>query len=236
VFFISWGSGLALHVHALALFPVLILSVAGAALILTRIVDGTEGLRRLWNEAKTWRIGWWYTLALVPPALILIALFTLRAFAGPPFSPNFFPVGFLFGIPAGLFEEIGWTGYALPKLIARMSWQRTSVVLGVLWGLWHLPVVDGLGAAVPHGEWLPAFTIAFIAAVSALRVLITWAALRTRSLLIAQLIHISSTGSLVMFGPPRVSPPQEALWYGAYAAALWIVAAVLLFRHDDPRR
>jgi len=41
-------------------------------------------------------------------------------------------------------------------------------------------------------------------------------------------MHIVSTASLVVFGPSRVSPAQEAAWYGAYGAALWIVVAVVL--------
>jgi len=101
--------------------------------------------------------------------------------------------------------------------------------------LWHVPVIDALGAATPHHGALPAFALAFVGMVSALRVIIAWAASRTGSLLIAQLIHLSSTGSLVMFGPPGVTPAQEALWYGAYAIALWIVAALLLIRGGQAR-
>jgi membrane protease YdiL (CAAX protease family) len=234
VFLISWGGGMTLHLPALVLFPILILSVAAAGIALTRIVDGPAGVRRLWMLQKTWATGPWLGLVLVPPVVILCVLLTLRSVAGPVFAPNLFLVGFLFGVPAGLFEEIGWTGYALPRLAARMSWTRASVALGILWGLWHLPVIDALGAASPHGRWLPAFTLAFIVAVSGLRVVISWAVQRTRSLPLAQMIHIASTGSLVVFGPSHVAPLQEALWYGAYGVALWVLAAFILVR-ADPR-
>ena len=230
VFLISWGSGAAFRIPALALFPILILSVAVMGILLTRSIDGTDGLRRLWTRQKVWRLGRWYGFVLLPPGLILTTLLTLRAVAGPAFTPNVFLAGFAFGIPAGLLEEIGWTGYAFPRLAAQMPWGRASVGLGLIWGLWHLPVIDALGAATPHHGALPAFALAFIGVVSALRVIISWAVRRTNSLLIAQLIHLSSTGSLVMFGPPGVTPSQEALWYGAYAIALWIVSALLLSR------
>jgi len=183
---------------------------------------------------KTWPGSRWYAVVLLPTGTIVSVLLILRTAGGSVFAPNFFPLGFLFGVPAGLCEEIGWTGYALPKLSAIMPWKRASVALGVLWGLWHLPVIDALGAASPHGHWLPAFTVAFITMVSGLRVIISWAARNTRSLPVAQMIHVASTGSLVVFGPPRVTPAQEALWYAAYGIVLWIVAAFILMR-ADPR-
>src|SRR5262249_54250232 len=55
-----WGAG-----EALALFPALILSVAAAGLLLTRRVDGREGLRELRRRITAWRLGWWYALALL---------------------------------------------------------------------------------------------------------------------------------------------------------------------------
>jgi membrane protease YdiL (CAAX protease family) len=241
VFVTSWGGGLALRsvltamgaafgpLAALSLFPALIVSVAVIGLLLTLTVDGREGVRRLRARATTWRLGPWYALVLLPPACILLALTGLSAI-DPVFAPGFFPVGFSFGIAAGLLEEVGWTGYALPALGVRRSWQSASVVIGVLWGLWHLPVIDFLGAATPHRAWLAAFALSFVLMVSALRVIISWAAIRTGSLVIAQLVHISSTGCLVMFGPPRVSPAQEACWYASYGLLLWIAATVILLR------
>jgi hypothetical protein len=76
--------------------------------------------------------------------------------------------------------------------------------------------------------------MAFIAAVSGLRVIISWAVRRTRSLPLAQMLHLASTGSLVVLGPPRVTPAQEVLWYAAYGGVLWMVAASILMR-ADPR-
>ena len=132
VFLISWGGGLAFHVHALVLFPILILSVAAAGIALTRVVDGPSGAHRLWTLQRTWPTGRWYGVVLLPPFVIVCVLLTLRTVASRAFAPNLFPVGLLFGIPAGLFEELGWTGYALPTLAARMSWKRSSIVLGML--------------------------------------------------------------------------------------------------------
>jgi uncharacterized protein len=146
-------------------------------------------------------------------------------------APGFFPIGIVFGLVAGFFEEIGWTGYALPKMQGKQSALSASLLLGVLWGLWHAPVVDYLGAAAPHGVyWFP-FFLDFIAMVTALRVLIGWIYTNTRSVLLAQLLHASNTGFLVMFGAAHISAAQETVSYALYAAALWVIVAFVVARY-----
>ena len=79
----------------------------------------------------------------------------------------------------------------------------------------------------PHGKALPAFFVVFVAAMAAMRVLIAWFYERTQSIALAQLVHLSSTGALVVFSQPTVSPLQEATWYALYAAALWLLVLLL---------
>ncbi len=118
-------------------------------------------------------------------------------------------------------------GFVFPKMRKKLSGLSAAVFLGFLWGIWHLPVIDFLGTATPHGAyWFP-FLVAFTAAMTAMRVLIAWLYSNTGSVLLCQLMHVCSTGSLVIFSPPRVSAAQEALWYAAYAAALWLLVAPL---------
>src|SRR5262249_39073883 len=123
-----------------------------------------------------------------------------------------------------------------PALVAHRSWKSASVVIGLVWGLWHLPVVDFLGAATPHAAWRQPFALAFVLMVSGLRVIVSWAAVRTDSLVAAQLLHLSSTGCLVMLGPPHATAAQEACWYAVYGALLWIVAAGILVSARDEAR
>jgi hypothetical protein len=171
----------------------------------------------------------WYGALLIPPALILTVLVLLKTSVSTVFAPNYFLVGLLFGVPAGFFEEIGWMGYAFPKM-SKDSSLAPAVLLGLLWGVWHLPVVDYLGTTTPHGRlWFPYFA-AFAAAMTTVRVLIAWIYVNTKSVLLAQFMHISSTGSLVIFSPARVTAAQETLWYSVYAIALWLVVAVVVVR------
>ena len=218
---------------AFILFPVLIIGVCLAGIILTGIVDGRSGLRDLFSRMGCWRVGvQWYAVALLtPPVLILAVLLIFRTLVSPVFTPKIFLIGILFGLAPGFFEEIGWMGYAFPKMQLKRSALSASLLLGVLWGLWHAPVVDYLGAAAPHGVyWLP-FFLAFIAIVMAVRVLIVWIHSNTKSVLLAQLMHGSSTGFLVVLSPLFVSAAQETLWYGVYAAVLWIVVALVVARY-----
>jgi membrane protease YdiL (CAAX protease family) len=210
------------------MFPPMLLGPSFSGIFLTRWLDGRHAVRNLFARMR--RVGFplrWYSALLIPPLMVLSVLFCLRTFVSPVYAPNRFWLGVTFGLLAGFLEEIGWTGFAYPKLRQRFAVLPAAAILGLFWGLWHAPVIDFLGAASPHGKALPAFFAAFVAAMAAMRVLIAWFYERTQSVALAQLIHISSTGSLVVFSPPVVSPAQEASWYAIYAAALWLLALVL---------
>jgi membrane protease YdiL (CAAX protease family) len=240
-FLISWTGAFAVAVPHLIrhqplpkitgilMFPVMLLGPSLAGVLLTRIVDGNRGLRvlfsRIFRTAVPLR---WYTALLIPPILVLTVLVFLHRFVGPAYAPNRFFIGGLFGIPGGFLEEIGWTGYAFPKMLSANDGLTASVLLGILWALWHLPVIDDLGTATPHGVyWLP-FFLAFALAMTAMRVLIAWIYTKTKSVLLAQLMHLSSTGSLVVFGAARATALQEAIWYALYGAVLWLVVGVIV--------
>ncbi|MGH9518896.1 MAG: CPBP family intramembrane glutamic endopeptidase, partial [Terriglobales bacterium] len=182
------------------MFPAMILGPCLVSLVLTGILEGKAGLRDLGMRLVRWPSPARWLLALcVPPALILAVLTVMQRTVSPVYAPNFFWVGILFGIPAGLFEEIGWTGFALPRMKQKKSTFAASLLLGILWSCWHLPVVNYLGTATPHGSYWFEYFVVFLAAMAAMRVLISWLYANTRSVLLAQLMHISSTGSLVIF-------------------------------------
>lgn len=210
------------------MFPAMLLGPSVSGVLLTGLVDGRSGLRDLRSRMLRVAVGWaWYGLLLIPPVAVLSVLWVLQHFVSPVYQSNLFPMGFLFAVPAGILEEIGWSGFAFPKMRQRFGRLRGSVYLGLLWSLWHLPVINFLGTAVPHGRyWLP-FFLAFTVAMSAIRVLIGWIYSGTNSVLLAQLLHISSTASLVVFGAPKVNAAQESGWYFMYGVVLWMVVVVL---------
>jgi membrane protease YdiL (CAAX protease family) len=129
--------------------------------------EGRAGLRNWLRRCLKWRLGWrWYALALLtPPCLMVAALGIHVAFGWT--IPNStvqgsalivvakFALVIILGGPMG--EEFGWRGYALPSLTARFGWRWASIVVGVVWGLWHLPLFWMPGTAqgdLPMGLFL----------------------------------------------------------------------------------
>jgi membrane protease YdiL (CAAX protease family) len=240
-FLISWMGALAVaaphlvryqllpQMTGILMFPVMLLGPSFAGIVLTRIVDGKSGLRVLFSQMFRASVpARWYTPLLLPPALVLTVLLFLERFVSPVYAPNCFFMGILFGIPAGFLEEIGRMGYAFPKMRSGSNGLAPGILLGLLWALWHLPVINYLGTATPHGAyWLP-FFLAFSLAMTAMRVLIAWIYTNTKSVLLAQLMHVSSTGSRVLFSAARVTAAQEAMWYAIYGTGLWVAVGIVV--------
>ncbi|HTD42096.1 MAG TPA: CPBP family intramembrane glutamic endopeptidase [Mucilaginibacter sp.] len=240
-FIISWAGSFLLvapkllkgeaiqQMDGLKMFPIMLLGPSITGICLTGILYGKIGLRELFSQIRRWRIGLkWYSALLIPPIVISLVLFILGKIYPNEFSPSYYFIGFLFGVPAGLLEEIGWTGFAFPHLQKKFSLITSGIILGLLWGLWHFPVIDSLGSASPHGRFLLPFFIAFILLMTAIRIIICRVYAGTKSVLLAQLFHISSTGFLVVLSPSGISPKQEVFWYLVYAAVLWLL--IIVFR------
>lgn len=202
-------------------------SIAG--ILMTALVDGRAGLRDLWRRMRIWRVGLrWYAAAVVLyPVLILLVLGALTL-ASPGFAPNFAVMGIAVGLLAGFFEEIGWMGYAFPKMARASGVLAAAVYLGLLHSTWHV-VADYLGASAAHGAyWVPHFFFFMTVSMTATRVLIVWIYQNTGSVFMAQAAHASSTGFLFVLAPTGLTPANDTLWYAAYGAVLWIVVAIVV--------
>ena len=202
-----------------------------AALILLSVTTGKKGVTALLRRLLLWRVGLqWYAFVLLWPALLSLAasglaqLFegTAPDFAHPPllrFSPLplqvngigllvLLPFAFLqqfFGSSMG--EELGWRGYALPRLQARQSALLASIVLGLFWGLWHLPLFLTQGDArtsMPFGWFLAGIVLAAI--------MFTWVYNHTKgSLLIALLFHTATALTSSFLSSAATAPVFEVV-------------------------
>ncbi len=125
---------------------------AVAAVIVTALSSGRDGLADLWQRLTHWRVGlrWWLIGVGTPLALAVIAVVIYAVSNNTlPVLQQFGEVDYLGNIGAlaalglwvatyGFGEEIGWRGFAFHRLQAQ-GWVRAAVLVGVLWGLWHLP-------------------------------------------------------------------------------------------------
>ena len=124
------------------MFPVLVIGVGSTGVALTAATRGHEGLIDLWGRFRRWRLGRWYLVLLVPPLGILAVVTAFRFLVSPVFGSALVPfnmtLGFLiFGVAigalSGFSEEMGWTGFAYPRLSRRFGALPGAVPLGLLW-------------------------------------------------------------------------------------------------------
>lgn len=205
-------------------------SVAG--LLCTARDEGRAGVRRLLASLLAWRVpARWYALAVGGPltvALLSIAGYQL-AVGEDMFSELetttvlLVPVGLLAAVFVGsLQEELGWRGYALPRLLARRSAMSAALLVGVAWALWHLPLY-----AIADGQTRAPLAI-FLVSVVALSLIYTWLWLVTAgSLLIAVVLHSATNVASALL----TEAAQDDLGPHVAAAALTVALAALVAMH-----
>ena len=208
-------------------------SVSG--FLLTGLLSGGAGLRELISRLFKWRVGVrWYAFAVLPgflfPAAVLFALSQTSSI----FTADDKAALVLSGMVAGIsivLEEIGWTGFAVPRLRQRYSILATGLIVGVLWGAWHflqgLWISGTYSGTLPLALFLPLSILSGIAQLTAYRILLVWVYDRTGSLLVTTLMHASLTISTVFIFRPLGTGASFLINGWVLAAAFWaFVAAV----------
>jgi uncharacterized protein len=224
----DWAAGLGIGwTYAPALTAVLFIA-------LTR---GRAGLADLGRRLIRWRIGWrWYATIIAIPLGIALATAAIYALTGGQFSQAL-PLAFdlpLLLIPAtlaivvltdGVGEETAWRGVALPRLLQHTNAVAASLYLGIVWALWHLPLIFTPGAAM-DGDSIPLLLVLL----PAQAVVYTWIYQHTnRSILAAALLH--GLGNLLLAS----SPTAEAEGHPeVIRLILWWVIAIALVARNGP--
>lgn len=199
-----------------------------AALWLTARMQGAAGLRALLGRILRGDVGWqWYLFAIGFVASIKLAgalILRLATGAWPRFGtlPWYMILGaVMISTPVQAGEEVGWRGYALPRMAQRMGLAWASILLGLIWAVWHLPQFF-----IPEADTYGQSFLIFVLQVTAISVAMSWLYARTGgSLLLTMLMHaaVNNTKDIV---PSTVQGATNSFGLSASPMA-WISLSLL---------
>lgn len=177
------------------------------AVWLTAQFEGKAGVETLLGRIGRWNVGWpYYLFAVSYIAAIKLAVALIHRVATgawPRFGTEAWPLMFIaviFSTPVQAGEEVGWRGYALPRLAARFGWRWASILLGLIWAFWHVPQFF-----IPENETYGQSFLIFALQCTALSVAMAWLYARTNgSLLLTMLLHaaVNNTKDIVPSAVP----------------------------------
>jgi uncharacterized protein len=207
---------------------------ACAGFIVAAWSEGWTGVKRILAAIGRWRVApVWYLVAIGLPLVLQLAAIFLNPLLGAQ-APNWDaipPLGevaawaaifLVFSGPLG--EEPGWRGFALPRLLRRLGALATSLVLGLLWAAWHLPLVL-VGDLTIYGS----INVVLAA------IVFTWLWQNTQaSVLLAILMHASHQNSVRYLG--QVYEGAEHVQQQWIAVSLWAVVALALVARYGRKR
>lgn len=258
-FAISWGGALLAmggpaaltrtNVQFMSVFPLVILGLLAGPSIMgilsTGIFFGKAGLRDYLSRLLKWRVGaHWYAVALLTAPFFFLAILLPLSQSSPAFLPGLFTagdkashlmMGLAIGMAAGFFEELGWTGFAIPRLRQRYSVLATGLIVGLLWAIWHVLVVVWFGFAsgsMTGALPLVSYLLDPFLFLMGFRVLIVWVYDRTGSLLIGMLMHFSLTASARIFMPSGTAGASLLTFDLVWAATLWLLVAGIVMANS----
>jgi uncharacterized protein len=206
-----------------------------AAILISKAIGVFRGFKRL---LFMWRVGLeWYLVALALPVFIGAVSYVVFLIAGgtPGISPEtpplyFYPLLLLFVmILGGGLEEPGWRGFALPMLLKRHNPFVASMLIGIVWAFWHLPLFFAPLSSqfnLPFG-WYFINTLA-------LSVMFTWLFLKSSgSTVTAIVLHGGINAAFTWY--PGLSNVPTALgtmhYYAPITIGSWLIAGLLLITH-----
>lgn len=208
------------------------------ALGITARAEGRLGIRALLRRVVQWQVATrWYLFAILYlPAIKLSVALVHRVMTGsrPRFGTEpwyIILVAVAISTPVQAGEEIRWRGYALPRLAGRFGFARASLLLGLVWSAWHLPIFF-LPGADKYGQSFPVWTLQVVA----LSVAITWLYAHTNgSLLLTMLMHSAVNQTVGIVPSANASPGNPfalsvSLVMWLTAAFLWATALYFLIR------
>jgi membrane protease YdiL (CAAX protease family) len=203
-----------------------------AALLAAALTGGRAAVKDLGVRLVRWRVRWqWYFVILLGPAAFTFAVAGVYVLLGGSWTAAWpwrvgggllaiVPLFLVLVLTDGLGEELGWRGFALPRLLVRDNAMAASLILGTLWAVWHLPLIWTVGAPLYlQPVWL------LLLDTTAKSVIFTWVFLHTRgSVFLAVLLHASTNLFVVS---PVVAGNGDLTLLVLAAAAKWLLVVAV---------
>lgn len=238
-----------------ALLPVAIIAMllgpSASGLLMIPLVDGKAGFHDLRSRLGRWRVdARWYAIALLLAPLLILAVLMALAVFSPVYLPGIFTredklarlmLGLVSALVTGICEELGWTGFVTPRLRQRYSILATGLIIGVLWGIWHIVpmvIMPSLAYSAPLSPavYIVGRTLSFlVGSLVAFRLLMVWVYDHTHSLLLLILMHTALTAANIIYEPEALGGISNFILDLVTAAALWGLVALLFMVTRKPR-
>jgi uncharacterized protein len=203
-----------------------------AFLIIAFVIKKKGGVSALIRRWLMWKESpFWYLIAISPLLISALAAGVYHVADGTPpdvfepVTPGVLIVLFILALVTGAMgEELGWRGFALPRMQSAMSAFTASVILGTIWGFWHLPLwFAGLG-------WEDMSFALFTYNCVAISVVMTWVCNNTNgNMLLITLMHLSYNFGWNLMNLAWQVPMDKTLVYQAIMLTVYAVVVLLIF-------
>jgi membrane protease YdiL (CAAX protease family) len=200
-----------------------------AAVAVLALTVGKPGLRELFRSMIKWRVGVrWWAMAILTPIVLTVSATALNVALGAPMPtseelsrwPDALVTGLLIlCIPfiGGAWEEPGWRGYALPRLLTSRTPMAASLVLGVIWAVWHIPLF-----LTGDQHWSDLVLVVFAS------VVFTWLFQNAlQSVLIAMVLHATNNAVSGEYFSPMFTG-ADSVRQSWLLVLVWGIAAALI--------
>ena len=206
-----------------------------------------------WGETKYQVLSWFIPLFYAAIAYSIVWIFRFGGFGNPEFTqsltammhlggPAWISVllgivligtyGLVRSISSALGEEIGWRGFLVPELARTTSYTSTALITGIVWSVWHYPILiyGGYNAGTPTWYGLTCFTVMVIA----LSFIFAWMRLKSGSLWTGAILHASHNLYIQALFTPATRNTGKTAWYidefGAIVPLVAVVFAIYFWR------
>lgn len=215
------------------------------AILLSFLLSGRTGVAKLFQSIRIWRVGAaWYIFALLFQIVVFYGGKLIDARFGNLYevsSPLYSvygsqaafmtPILILFAFPGAFAEEVGWRGYVLPRLQNKLNALGSSIVIGIFWGAWHIPLLIYFGEVRASNM---AGSVLAVLGFIPVAILYTWIYNNTKgSLLLVTLFHVGQQLSNNLLGVLPTQTDEILVW--VFAVAIIIIEGAESFSRRTSR-